>query len=506
MTELVVNTTNGKVEGFIKDDISRWYGVPYGKPPIEELRFRRAVKCDPWDDVKKCTEFRGRPPQFKNADKLGKSTDTEDCLYLNIWKKNNTAAEDKNLPVFVYFHGGYLLITSAVDLPYSCDTFARDGVLYITVGYRLGPLGCYDFSIYDKEAFDSNCCLSDQLLAMQWIKENIANFGGDPNNITVGGSSSGAESVLALMACPAAKGLFQKAVCQSAYPDAFHSPRSNKLLMDMFLEHLQLKPEEASKIRDLDVKTLQEATNYVSNNLSRYPGIFWPNFVYDDLLPENCYTSLKNGSADGVKLIIGTCKNESSLFRLSGECTKTLEDVKKMFENNQRSDDFATIEDFYFTQKKGGDSDPVLNFATDYLFFLGSTEVADILSERQQDVWMYRFDFVPPMLKLSGYNAAHCVDLPIAFDCTEDLLGKLFWMLAKPSSRKLLVNLFHHSLVNFIKTGDPNGEHLPLTWEKYEKEKRKTFLVDKPPSLVENPSKENIELWENKLKSHRFYL
>ncbi|ORY72624.1 alpha/beta-hydrolase, partial [Neocallimastix californiae] len=289
-------------------------GIPYVKPPVGDLRFRRAVECEPWKEVKKLYSFWW---SFLSINlffylRLVVSNDTEDCHYLNTWRKNN---DIKKLPIVVWIHRGYLHYCSATNVPYDGDNF-------VSFEYRLGPLGCYNFSIYNKEAFDSNCCLSDEIMALKWVKENIETFGGDPNNITINGESAGGASVLALMTCPSAKGLFQKAICQSGYPDGQHSARSNKLLMDMFLEYLNIKPEEAEKIRDLDIKTLQSATDYVLQNLSKYPGIYWPSFVYDDLLPEDYCTSLKNGSADGVKLIIGTNKNESTFFNINHECTK----------------------------------------------------------------------------------------------------------------------------------------------------------------------------------------
>lgn len=107
-------------------------------------------------------------------------------------------------------------------------------------------------------------------MALKWIKENISAFGGDPNNIIINGESAGGASTLALMCCPSVKGLFQKVICQSGYPDGNHSEKSNKLLMDMFLEKLNIKPEEEKKIRDLDIKTLQSASDYVLDNLPRY--------------------------------------------------------------------------------------------------------------------------------------------------------------------------------------------------------------------------------------------
>jgi len=501
MTELVINTKYGQVEGFTENGISKWYGIPYAKPPIGDLRFRRAVACDPWKDVKKCTSFGNRPVQFKLKPLLSKKGDSEDCLYLNIWRKNNDA---KNLPVYVWIHGGYLFCYAAHDSLYVDESFANEDIIYISVGYRLGPLGCFDFSIYNKDAFDSNCCLSDQIMALKWIKENITAFGGDPNNITINGESAGGASVLALMCCPSTKGLFQKAICQSGYPDGHHSARSNKLLMDMFLEKLNIKPEEAEKIRDLDIKTLQSATDYVLDNLSRYPGIFWPSFVYDDLLPEDCYTSLRNGSASEVKLIIGTNKNEATFFNTMHECPKNIEEVQKMLENNGMSDKFEAIEDFYYKKGKGGDSTPTLNFSRDYMFLMGSTEVADILSQNNQDVWMYRFDFMPTLPRLFGLKATHGIDVSGVFNKPNFLLDVL-WIFSRPSSKQIIYNTMHNSWVNFIKTGNPNGEHLNIEWEKYNPEKRKTLLIDRNSSLVENPEKEQIELWTNIMKDHRFY-
>jgi len=501
MTELVINTKYGQIEGFVEHGISKWHGIPYAKPPVGDLRFRRAVPCDPWKEVKKCTKFGNRPIQFKLKALLSKKGDSEDCLYLNIWKKNNDA---KNLPVYVWIHGGYLFCFAAHDSLYDDETFAQEDVIFVSVGYRLGPLGCFDFSIYNKEAFDSNCCLSDQILALQWIHDNIAAFGGDPNNITINGESAGGASVLALMCCPSAKGLFQKVICQSGYPDGHHSARSNKLLMDMFLEKLNVKPEEAEKIRDMDIKTLQSATDYVLDHLPRYPGIFWPSFVYDDLLPEDCYTSLRNGCADGIKLIIGTTKNESTFFNTMHECPKNKEEVKKMLENNGMIDKFEAIEDFYYQKKKGGDSTPTLNFARDYMFVLGSTEVADILSQRHQEVWMYRFDFMPILPRLMGMKATHGIDVHCVFN-NPDILTGLLWLFTRPSSQTILYQTMHNSWLNFIKTGNPNGEHLTIEWEKYDASKRKTLLIDRNSTLVENPEKETIEFWTNVIKTHRFY-
>jgi len=501
MTELIVKTKYGQVEGFVKSGVSRWYGVPFAKPPVGDLRFRRPLECESWNEVKDCTKFGGRPYQFKLSSLTSKKNDTEDCLYLNIWRRNS---DEKNLPIIVWIHGGYLHCGCSYDLPYDGESFAKEGVMFISIGYRLGPLGCYDFSMYNKDLFDSNCSLADQIMALRWIKENIAAFGGDPNNVTIDGESAGALSVLSLLACPSAKGLFQKAISQSGYPDGILTTKKSKKYSDMFLEYLHIKPEEVEKLKTIDKKSLQSANDYVFKTASKCPGMYWPSFVYDDLLPENCFNTIGNGSAEDVKLIIGTCKNEATLIKLLGDCPKNKDEVKKIFENNNMLEEFKSIEDFYYIQEKGGDSAPSLNFSKDYLFLLGSLDYADILSQKQ-DVWMYRFDFMPPLLKLFGLKATHSVDLQAVFDKQGDIASILFWLFTRPSSKKILYDSVHYSWVNFAKTGDPNGDHLKTKWEKYDPIKRKTLLFDRTPLIVENPEKEIINLWKNAIKTRSFY-
>ncbi|OUM59025.1 hypothetical protein PIROE2DRAFT_15567 [Piromyces sp. E2] len=470
MAELIVDTKYGKVQGFENKGQRQWFGVPYAKPPVGDLRFRRAVECESWEGIKDCTKCGGRAIQFKFSN-MSTKDDSEDCLYLYIWRKNTN---EKNLPVNVWIHGGYSHCGAAADGPCNKNdgsTFAESGILFVSVEYRLGPLGCYDFSVYDKDEFDSNCSLSDLIMALKWINENIEAFGGDPHNITIHGESSGATNVIALMSSPAAKGLFQKVICQSGYSD--------------------------------DIASLQSASASLFKSLPRYPGICWPSHVYDDLLPKDCYDSLKNGNADGVKLLIGISKNEGTVFHLFHECPTSKKEIQKMFENNDMSDKYPLIEEFYFKEKKGGDAKPECNFGTDYLFLLGSHEVADIQSQNN-DVYMYRFDFMPPVLRLIGNKAAHGIDIVPVFK-TNDFSFDMFYIGTRPSSKKLLCQYMHESWVNFMKTGNPNGEHLPVSWEKYDKESRKTLLFDRKPSLVENPAKETLEFWENKIKTHRFY-
>jgi para-nitrobenzyl esterase len=143
-----------------------------------------------------------------------------------------------------------------------------------------------------------------------------------------------------------------------------------------------------------------------------------------------------------------------------------------------------------------------LDFSTDYLFLLGNLEFADIQSQHSE-VWMYRFDYMPPLLRAVGVNATHGIDIYTTLK-NMDGLGYLVWTICKPSSKRLLENYMFGSWASFAKTGNPNGDHLKTTWETYDSQSRKVLLFDKETSLVENYSKDKIDFWKT-IGTHKFY-
>ena len=205
-------TQYGEVQGFAAAGVKTWLGIPYAAPPVGELRFRRNQPPIPWQGVKKCVAFGNKPIQYMNMFGLERSRvpASEDCLYLNVWAPLN-AAKDARLPVFVWIYGGAYHMGEGSDPMYDGASFARDGVVFVNFNYRVGPLGFYDFSMYDKR-FESNCGVSDQIAALRWVRDNIAAFGGDPNNVTIAGESAGGTGVYNMLASPAAKGASRAAV------------------------------------------------------------------------------------------------------------------------------------------------------------------------------------------------------------------------------------------------------------------------------------------------------
>ena len=177
--DLIVTTKKGQVEGFEGDGVHKWFGIPFAKPPVGELRFKRAQEAEPWAGVRACREMGPSPLQF-GCGMMAEITksDTpksEDCLYLNVWAPK----EAKKQPVFVYIYGGANHMGEAAVPEYDLTAFAKEGVVGVTFNYRLGPLGFYNFHKLDS-SFDSNCAPSDMIMALKWVHENIEAFGGDP--------------------------------------------------------------------------------------------------------------------------------------------------------------------------------------------------------------------------------------------------------------------------------------------------------------------------------------
>src|ERR1700757_2599564 len=216
------HTASGTVEGFTRDGVNRWRSIPYARPPVGRLRFRAPQPAQPWSGVRHCHGFTNCAPQQRRYTMLGVGRYqpmSEDCLTLNVVtpEVGTLDSTDAPLPVMVFIHGGgYILGSSATPL-YDGAALARRGCVYVSVNYRLGALGCLDLSSLSGPdiTIESNLYLRDLVMALQWVRDNIAEFGGDPGNVTIFGESAGACITATLLAVPAAEGLFAQAISES---------------------------------------------------------------------------------------------------------------------------------------------------------------------------------------------------------------------------------------------------------------------------------------------------
>lgn len=484
---LVVQTKYGRVQGFESDGIYKWFGIPYAKPPIGELRLKRTMECETWNGVKDTKSFGPKPYQFMGSDRKMKIEESEDCLYANIWAPK----DEKNCPVFVWIYGGGNACGEGSDPSYDGTSFAKNGIVFVNFNYRVGPLGFYDFSIYD-EHFDSNCGVADQIAGLRWIKENIAEFNGDPDNITIAGESAGGTAVYDMLSAPSAKGLFKRAIAQSGLPDSTAYPALMKHNMELFLEKLNLKPSEIHKLKNIHPKEMRQAAVWLTgNNCSFYPGIFSPGPVLDDLLPEKPWDAISKGSADGVDVIFGTNHDEASMFTRNKMFPNRWVQIEQMLKLNGFEDRLPEFRKIYSGMKE---LDAVTAIVTDRAFWVDYVRCADAQTAYGK-VYAYRFDFVHTLLKVVGLGAMHGSEFNHVLNTSGNLGGIIAFLTTKKRINELR-NCMHNAWINFTKSGNPNG-HLPIEWEMYDKEKRTTFIFNDICSLEENPNNLRYDLWKD---------
>ena len=389
----IVSTKYGKIKGYERNSIIEYLGIPFAKPPIGDLRFKRAQEIEPWDNIFDASKYGQKSIQLEN----GKTVGSEDCLTLNI----QLPVKGENFPVLVWIHGGGYNTGAASDSLTDGISFVKEGICYVSIQYRLNVLGFYDFSTYKYcENFDSNCGLSDQILALKWVHENISSFGGDPNNVTIMGESAGGASVINMLAIPAVKGMFNKAIIQSGLPNCVMTHKMARENIDLFIEGMGWTEEDLTKLKNIDPAEVQKGNTYVSNkNQYKNPGIFLPCPIQDDLIPERPIDAIKKGSAKRVKILIGTNLNEGNMF-VHPENTgfpNSWKMIEEMFIKNANEKDYLSIKEYY---EKFGDN-AFNEFATDYAFQMPSIKLA-LYQKEYEDVYMYKFNYISNFGKKSG--------------------------------------------------------------------------------------------------------
>jgi Carboxylesterase type B len=485
-----VLTANGVVRGLETEGVLAWYGIPYAEPPIGDLRFKRAQPVKSWKGVKDCTNYGNDPVQFIGQ----REKESEDCLNLNIWAPK----EAKKLPVLVWIYGGGFHFGYNSDLSYDgAQMAASGGILRVNINFRIGPLGYYDFNQYD-DSFDTNCALSDQIEALRWVQDNIEAFGGDPYNITIAGESGGGCAVYNLLASPAAKGLYQKAIAQSGLPRASGGRSYTQLIIPEFLKILGLQPNEISKLKTMDVVKIKQAgTTFYSEFMKVYKGIFMPGpFFGDDLLPEHHWNALKNGSAAGVDVIIGYTRDEGDTFIADSEFTKawfpSWGDVATMLRNNGKERHYHELKEAY--SQFESDHKGLSEFVKDYLFAMDAHRCADEQSKHGK-VWMYRFDFVPTALKQANMGAVHAVEVPFSLNTIDR--GHFSYMLKGTPQYQLEAVRDHmnEAWFNFMKTGNPQGRD--VIWTNYNKLDSMLHVFELQPANQSIRINKNVfDLWD----------
>ena len=487
MSGYIVATRAGKVAGAqIADGVVGWSGIPYAAAPVGELRLRAPEPAAAWSGVREATSYRAPSLQAVlafpggmtagfGAPPLELPEPSEDCLYLNVVAPAGAA----RLPVLVWIHGGGYQGGNATMTAGDGAEFARaHGVVVVTINYRLGALG---FLAVAGEEHSGAFGLHDQIAALRWVRENIAEFGGDPDRVTVYGISAGAKSVANLLASPLTRGLIHQAASSSGGGDHVATPAQAASVAARFFRELGTGPEN---VRRVGAEEILAAQNAIGSGM--HSTWLWRPAIDGRALTTRPLDAVAAGSAAGIPLLVQTCVNECHLYQLmSPDAAAQAERVLRDYFGEDGRDEILAA---YAAARPELADDPIrfgVEIMTDERYVVPTTRLADAQSAHAP-VWRSRYD-VP----LTGLPASIAPGgrLP-AMHGTD---GAPIWTGGEGAAA-----LIHQAWGNFVTRGAPSAEGLPA-WPAYETTRRATLIFDDPePHLAEDPNGAQRAAWEGR--------
>jgi para-nitrobenzyl esterase len=504
----VVDTAYGPVRGIDDGTAMSWKGVRYAAPPIGDLRFRAPELPQRWTEVADGDEF-GRvcpqPPVPNFPLDLG-APQSEDCLFVNVWAPSGTAPGDDK-PVMVWLHGGAYVLGSGSQPLYDGRRLAGSGdVIVVSLNYRVGVFGFLDLSaLAGGNRFGSNVGLRDVLAALRWVRDNIAAFGGDPSRVTVFGESAGAGIVTTLLAIPEAEGLFSTAIAQSSPATSVYDHHRAQRVAHQVLECLEIPVAQAERITQVGVAALLSATKKVFDEVPvRNPGTlaFVP-IVDGDLLHDYPVKLARAGKTHPVPLVIGTNKNEAALFRLmrSPLMPITPRAITSMFNEiaaEQPDLQLPTDEKLGSAYRGKGRG---LSIASDVGFRMPSVWFSEGHS-RVAPVYLYRFDYASPLMKLLLVGAAHATELPYVWGtlgAPKDVTLKL----GGTRTAKAVSKRIRTRWVNFATHAKPIGAPGEPEWTPYQEADRACLIIDRTDRVIYDSDAQIRAAWGSDILQFR---
>ncbi|MGH8980093.1 MAG: carboxylesterase/lipase family protein [Acidimicrobiales bacterium] len=466
--------TNGVVEGTTEDGLAVFRGMPFAKPPFGPLRFQRPEPPDPWEGVRPATAFGPPPPQtghlFRTDDPLAEADPAPDCLHVSVWSPDLAGS----LPVMVWIYGGAYLVGSADQPVYDGATLARGGVVVVTFNHRVGAEG---FASLD--GAPDNRGLLDQVAALRWVQENIAAFGGDPARVTVFGQSAGASSVAALLAMPAARGLFRRGILQSV-PGTFFSPRLGRDVSTRIAAQLGLSPTASDfatrrpdEIGEAVVKVQAAMPELVDRwgRVARTITPFSP-IVGGETLPTAPWDALAAGASSDVEIVAGFMREEYRVFHtLDGTLARADDADATYMVDLLGPDDAGTgtrgdpASDYRAAYPEKSPGELIEVAFTDWLFRMATLRLAEQHVAGGGRAFVYEIA-LPAPAQGGAFGACHGFDLPLTFGNLEnlgaDFTAALLGDDPPSASVRRASEAIRTAWTAFAKTGDPGWAPLDV--------------------------------------------
>jgi para-nitrobenzyl esterase len=487
----VVATSAGKIRGTHARGVYTFRGVPYGATTAGAARFQPPAKPKPWSDVREATALGPRSPQLLSSfhgfvppevevmdrdEKMG-----EDCLVLNVW----TPALDRGrkLPVMVWLHGGGYTSGSGGFICYDGIELARQHeVVAVTVNHRLTSVGYLYLAGFGNERYASasNVGNLDIVAALEWVRDNIAAFGGDPGNVTIFGQSGGGGKVSSLMAMPAARGLFKRAIVQSGAAVKGISREAATENAEKYLARLNLKPGQLDQLPEIPLDALLKATEPSSG-----PPINFGPVVDGHSLPTDPFDPVAPALSASVPLLIGTVETEVTFF--PGQPLDPIDDaalharVKQQLKSSSAADVDRVIAAYRAGRPGVANTDLFLIMASDGFRAGVLLEAERKAAQGQAPVYQYYFTWHSPVRE-GKLRSFHTLEIPFVFDNVDAAKS----MTGSGKDRYELAKRMSDAWVAFARTGDPNHPGLPK-WTPYDNTRRATMIFNNECKMVDDP-------------------
>lgn len=502
----IAETTYGKVQGFILRGIHQFRGIPYGADTSGKNRFMPPQKPDSWDDVRPAVWWGNTAPQIMDnryanvwasyADHWNYDDVSEDCLKLNVWTP--ALKDGKKRPVMVWLHGGGFTNGNGIEQDgYMGENLSRKGdIVFVSINHRLGPIGFSDLSGIGGEKYrdSGNVGALDMVAALEWVKENIANFGGDPNNVTIMGQSGGGAKVCVLAAMPKAAGLFHKAVPLSGSSTSAMDQNYSRKMGEYIVKEAGLKVDEVDKLQELPWKEYILIANKASQKAREEMGTNAPVRmgyapVADGInVPIGTFYSDMNGVSSDVPMLICSTFHEWGIARTNPEMENiTADKAKEMLKERAGfrgglGDKAPEVYDAY--AKTFPDKKPIEIMTMVASNRKNVVETATAKSSQKAPVYVAWFGWEPPMFN-GRMRAFHCLDICFWFYNTDLMLTHT----GGGSRPRKLSEKMSDALLQFMRTGNPNCPSMP-EWSAFTVENGETMILNDDCMLKNDPDRE----------------
>ena len=485
-----VRTQAGLVQGTTEGDLTVYKGIPFAAPPVGDLRWRAPQPAAAWKGVHAADKFAPacmQTPIVMPALGLDALPVSEDCLYLNVWTPAKSPKD--HLAVMVWIYGGGFSIGGTSLRQYDGENLAKKGVVFVSIAYRLGPFGFLaspDLSA-ESHGHSGNYGLLDQIAGLQWVKRNIAAFGGNPNRVTIFGESAGGIAVSMLGASPLAKGLFQGAISESggSFAPARFSNEGGENVPPLSVA----EKHGAAFLAEIGAKSIADARKMTAESILKAQpqglgGGFWPTFD-GYVLPSDQYNLYEEGRYNDTPVLIGTNSDEGALF----VATTT----PSAYEASVHSGYGEYADKILAAYPTGSDAVALRSardLARDSTFGWSTWTWARLESNRgKSKVYVYYFSHRPPYPdtpQFKSWGAAHGAEISYVF-------GNFTPSMPPSAEDRAVSDTVSSYWVNFAKTGDPNAQGMP-TWPAFNNSKPEVMNLNDPSKAIPLPNADKLKV------------